>query len=86
MRHLYALVTGDDIGRAVQLGRTDYDYPPYNRAVRYSLDQSAALVEGLFNDDEVEWLEQHGTVLGDAAAARAYIEAYRAEWEAESAE
>jgi hypothetical protein len=82
MTHLYAIVPSCD--EATTKGRDDYANPPDNRSVRYSLDGSKVLVEGLFLDDEVAWFEQVAVCIGDASQVIQHIADHRAEWETDA--
>ena len=86
MTHCYVVVDFPNIEEAIAKGDTDYDQPQFNRSIRYSLDGSKVLIEGLFSEEEMAWFETNGTVLGDTEQAQVYIQTNRAEWERESAE
>jgi hypothetical protein len=81
MKHCYVLVSGaSTVTTAETKGRKDLAMPHENRSVRLSVDGTKAIIEGLFTDAECAWFEKNGSVLGDAATARAYLAANAKAW------
>lgn len=78
MKHFYAVTSNMDV---LNMGRIGYPNPPDNVSVRYSLDGTQVLVEGLFTPEEEQWITNNGTIFYMSEQARDYIEEDKNNWE-----